>query len=380
MRKLPFSSILLGDNEGRGMAKQQTATTKRFNIRHPILLAPMAYCFDGLLDAAVILAVFCLFNVGRPAFSSVPYEPAEASNGTSAVIEISALKIPTTHLAQRGERRRPRSSGSSERKEGSRGEANYGHCTECEELEGFVPPNEISNKIRMMVGKARRDRERAVAIQKARGGIETGLEPNFIDGADCPEIDSESWAIDYSHKRPWPAIHKGVDIPQPRGTPIRAISAGTIVGKFSNEGNRKGVEIMLRHTPGQTGLPFWTYSQYTHLREMSPLAIGASVEMGQEIGKTSNTGKMGRRIRRDALHFAILYSEESEWSNDGSVVIPKESFWMDPHAFYRSVPPYESRALAALPDDKKSVPIPYMKPDGSLVPPKTNRIWPFSCQ
>ena len=110
------------------------------------------------------------------------------------------------------------------------------------------------------------------------------------------------------------AIHRGVDIPQLEGTPIRAVAEGVVVQKFANEGNRKGIEIMLRHTPAQTGLPFWTYSQYTHLLEMSPLPIGAKVALGQEIGKTSNSGKMGQRIRRDALHFAILYSERPGWA------------------------------------------------------------------
>lgn len=249
-----------------------------------------------------------------------------------------------------------------------------------EDIEGFVSVDEISDNVRLMVGKARRgNKAHAVEIQKARGGIETGLKPSFIDDADCPEIDSETWAIDYSHKRSWPAIHKGIDIPQPHGTPIRAIAAGTVVGKFRNENNRKGIEVVLRHTPEQTGLPFWTYSQYTHLLEMSPLPIGAPVKLGQEIGKTSNTGKMGRRIRRDALHFAVMYSARSEWTNDGRFVAPKDGYWMDPNAFYRIEPPYGSKSLANLPDLQKKTPVSYMKADGSLVPAKTKRIWPYTC-
>jgi murein DD-endopeptidase MepM/ murein hydrolase activator NlpD len=249
-----------------------------------------------------------------------------------------------------------------------------------EGLEGFIPPGEIAAEIRMMVGKGRkRTRNKAVDIQRARGAIETGLEPDFMGGADCPEIDSEKWAIDYSHKRRWKAIHKGIDIPQPRGTPVRAVADGMVIGKFQNERNRKGIEVTLRHTPAQTGLPYWTYSQYTHLLEMSPLPLGAKVKMGQEIGKTSNTGKMGRRIRRDALHFSILYSKRPEWSNDGDVVTPKDSYWMDPNAFYRVTPPYDSQSLVKLPADQKKIPVPYMKPNGSFVQPDTKRIWPYTC-
>ena len=188
--------------------------------------------------------------------------------------------------------------------------------------------------------------------------------PNLSNGADCPELDSEKWAIDCSHKRSRKALHKGVDISQQRGTPIRAVADGIVVGRFLNEGNKKGTEVMLRHAPEQTGIGFWTYSQYTHLQEMCPLPIG----------KTSNTGKMGKRGRRDALHFAILYSTYPQWSNAGTVVTPKDGYFMDPNAFYRLQPPYDSRSLSSLPDEQKGVPTPYMKNDGSFDPPNTKRI------
>lgn len=254
-------------------------------------------------------------------------------------------------------------------------------CRECEKLDGFVPPREIDDEIRKMVGKYKGGGgSESVAIQKARGVVETRLYPEFINGADCPEIDSEKWAIDYSHKRNKKALHKGIDIPRPRGTPIRAVADGVVVGRFMNTGNRKGIEVMLRHTPEQTGLRFWTYSQYTHLQEMSPLPIGKRVRMGDKVGKTSNTGKMGRRVRRNALHFAILYSAHPEWTNDGGVVTPKDGYFMDPNAFYRLQPPYDSLSLSRLPGSQKNVPTPYMKNDGALEPSNTKRIWPYPCK
>ena len=236
----------------------------------------------------------------------------------------------------------------------------YKSCDACQDLDGFVSPDKISDEVYKMVGKFRdADKKELVKIQKKRGVIETDLEPEFINGADCPQIDSERWAIDYSHKRQWPALHKGIDIPQPEGTPILAISDGMVVGKFRNRKNRKGIEVVLRHTPRQTGLPFWTYSQYTHLFEMSPFSIGDNVKMGDEIGKTSNTGKMGRRIRRDALHFAVLFSYSDKWSNNGRVVLPMDGYFMDPNAFYRLTPPYHSLATVKLPEKQKKVPVPY---------------------
>ena len=269
---------------------------------------------------------------------------------------------------------------------GSIGSASVGRahaaCEACRSLDGFVSPEEINDDIQRLVGKYQGGRgARNVTIQKDRGVIETGLYPAFIDGGDCPGIDSEKWAIDYSHKRGnIPALHKGIDIPQPYGTPVLAVADGVVVGRFENVRNRKGIEVMLRHNPEQTWLPFWTYSQYTHLLEMSPLAIGARVRIGDEIGKTSNTGKQGRRIRRDALHFAILASLFPEWSNDGDVLTPKDATFIDPNAFYRLEPPYESQAVGALPEDQRGTPVPYMTRDRVIVPAGSKRIWPYACR
>ncbi|MDP6222198.1 MAG: M23 family metallopeptidase [Dehalococcoidales bacterium] len=254
-------------------------------------------------------------------------------------------------------------------------------CGACEGLDGFVPPTKIHDDIRKMVGKYKGGSgKKNVAIQKARGVTETGLQPQFIGGADCPEIDSEQWAIDYSKKRGKAALHRGIDIPQPKGTPIRAVAEGVVVGRFMNKGRKDGIAVVLRHAPEQSGLSFWTYSQYTHLREMSPLPIGAKVKMGDEIGKTGNTGKMGRKVRRDALHFAIFYSTHPEWSNDGAVVTPRDGYFMDPNAFYRLDPPYDSLSMSKLPQGQKGVLVPNMKKDGGFQPPNTKRIWPYVCE
>ena len=254
-------------------------------------------------------------------------------------------------------------------------------CIECIQLDGFVKPGQVNDDIRKMVGKYNGGSgAENVAIQKSRGVTQTDLKPKFSAGGKCPTIDSEKWAIDYTHKRKRPALHKGIDIPQPRGTPILAVAAGVVVGKFLNEGNRKGIEIVLRHSSEQSGLPFWTYSQYTHLLALPKLPIGSQVSIGEEIGKTANTGKMGKRERRDALHFAILYSRFPEWSNDGVVVTPKDGFFMDPNAFYRTRPPYDSGSLYELSGSQKFIAVPYMKIDGTRVPVGATRIWPYACK
>jgi len=329
----------------------------------------------------LIIITLCFSNIDNSVVANT-FMDIKITTGTISNRKIRSHNIfentqfARSHRERKRNKRRSRSNEKSNEVTSSRKP-----CTPCTTIDGFVPMSEISDAVRIMVGKSRIvGKSDAVEIQRSRGAIETGLKPDFIGGAKCPEIDSEEWAIDYSHKRSSPAIHKGIDIPQPQGTPIQAVADGVVVGNFLNTGNRKGIEVVLRHSTQQTGLSFWTYSQYTHLLEMSPLAIGASARMGQEIGKTSNTGKMGRRIRRDALHFAIIYSKYPEWSNDGKFVTPKDGYWMDPSAFYRLEPPYDSNSLKALPQEQKENPIPYMKTDGSFLPNNTKRIWPYPCE
>jgi len=319
---------------------------------------------------------------GEPVLATVSNQPPAVSIGKLDGGRLKPQQKPFLRLAKGGGGKRQGADRQQKQKMNGDGiVALIGSCSECDGVDGFVPPREIDDKIRRMVGKYKGGGgSRNVEIQQSRGVIETGLYPEFIGGADCPEIDSEKWAIDYSYKRGKAALHKGIDIPQPQGTAILAVADGVVVGRFENDGNKKGIEVMLRHRPDQTGLTFWTYSQYTHLQEMSPLAIGTTVTMGEAIGKTSNTGKMGKRIRRDALHFAVFYSVRPEWSNDGGVVTPKDGYFMDPNAFYRQQPPYDSPSMLALPQNQKNVPVAYKKADGGIFPAGAKRIWPYACK
>ena len=254
-------------------------------------------------------------------------------------------------------------------------------CSSCKNLEGFIPPEKISSDVFRMVGRNNKNNSAdAVKIQKQRGVIITGTSPYFPLGIKCPLIDSEKWAIDYSHKRPGAALHKGIDIPQPKGTPVLAAASGTVVGKFMNSSQRKGIEIVLRHTPAQTGLPFFTYTQYTHLLELPSIPIGTKVSIGDEIAKIWNTGVMGKGIRRSALHFAVFYSESPNWSNSGRFFAPKNGYFMDPVSFYSLSGPYESKKVRALSSRKKRINVPYQLKNGTIYPSNTKKIWPFACK
>ena len=152
----------------------------------------------------------------------------------------------------------------------------------------------------------------------------------------------------------------------------------------------------MQHAPGQTGKPFWTHSEYAHLRELPALQIGSQVKRGDVVGLTSNTGISGQQARakaeapststgtgkacRSALHFSIMYSDRPDYAvlaRLGGYLVPVRARWMDPVAFYRSGLPYDSDALANLEEGKKQVQIPFQTPDGKLHPAETRRIWPY---
>ena len=257
----------------------------------------------------------------------------------------------------------------------------------------FVARGELGAEVIIAI---RRPLNGGTEAARARGMLATGLVAKFDTGVYCRTVD-DGWAMDYSEKRGRDALHGGIDIPAPRGTPVLAMAAGEVVGKFENDDGAQGLQIWLRHSPDDTGLPKWVYSQYAHLLELPPLAVGQRVRMGEEIGKTSNTGISGEearsasgppirngksgglRERRDAVHFATIYTDSPRYYRDESILIPQDSRWVDPHALYRRSGQFDSIKLAALPAESKSVEMPYVMTDGRLSPADTKLIWPYAC-
>ena len=250
-------------------------------------------------------------------------------------------------------------------------------CEECKTLDGFVSPNTIKIEIYRMAGiipgvPTNED----IEIQKKRGMIKTGLKPKFYNNAKCVTCD-DCWAIDYSHKREWVALHKGRDLPMPFNTPVLSISDGTVVGIFENKENRKGIEIVLRHLPEQSGLPFYTYTQYTHFKKIPDLTIGQKIKIGEILGPNGNSGKKGNKERRPALHFSVFYSKSPNWSSFDRGFLVEDGYWMDPLAYLKTEPPYENIKVKKL--QSKEILVGYKKKDGSIVPENTKKIWPFGC-
>ena len=249
-------------------------------------------------------------------------------------------------------------------------------------LDGLASRDAVSEETMCAIGRSRRcDIDLAVK----RGLTETGLVPVFPAGAECRGVD-ERWAIDYSYKRDRRNYHGGIDIPAPFGTPIVAVAAGTVVGRFRGERGMRGMEVVLRHSPGETGLPVWIYTEYAHLNEMSPLKVGQRVRMGETVGLTGNSGnepqsgkRGGGRERRPAIHFAVWFSTDPGFVALKRVIVPVKGYWMDPDALYRKMPPFDSYALKALPESGKRVAVSVMFADGSTEPAGTKLIWPYTC-
>ena len=76
-------------------------------------------------------------------------------------------------------------------------------------------------------------------------------------------------------------FHHGIDVAMPVGTKLTAPAPGTVVHKGNNGSG--GVTLIIRHEGNM-------HTVYYHLQKPSHLPIGATVETGQEIAFSGNTG------------------------------------------------------------------------------------------
>ena len=228
-----------------------------------------------------------------------------------------------------------------------------------------------------------RGRKCDIKLAIKRGLFETGLRPRFPENLECRGID-EGWAISYTHKRDRENYHGGIDMPAPFGTPMIAAAAGTVVGKYRGEQSYRGMEIILRHSPEDTGIPLWIYTQYAHFDEMPKHQVGQRVRMGEVLGPTGNSGitpnRRGRgKERRPAIHFAVWYSTSPQYVARRDIIIPVDGRWMDPNALFRKKLPLDSYSMKALPEAEKKVPVSVMIDDGEVIPADTKIVWPYLC-
>jgi hypothetical protein len=245
----------------------------------------------------------------------------------------------------------------------------------------LVDSKTLDRKTRCAIGRGRKCKPQAPV---KRGLLETGLGPVFPEHALCHGID-DTFALDYSFKRKRESYHGGIDLPARWGTPMIAAAAGTVVGRFMGAKSARGIEIVLRHAPEDSGLPVWTYTGYAHLDRMPDLEVGQRVARGEIIGPTGNSGVGGKKRqqstrRRPAIHFSAFYAETGNYAIHREVVIPLDGRWVDPIALYRAEMPLDSGAMLALPESEKAVPVPVMFEDGEVAPAGAKFVWPYRCQ
>ncbi len=85
--------------------------------------------------------------------------------------------------------------------------------------------------------------------------------------------------------------HTGADFSAATGTPVKAITSGTVVS--AGWGGAYGNEVVVRHADGR-------YSQYAHLSSLS-VSSGQTVSAGQQVGLSGATGN----VTGPHLHFEV---------------------------------------------------------------------------
>ena len=249
-----------------------------------------------------------------------------------------------------------------------------------QKIEGFVQPNTISLEIYKMAGiMPGPPISEDIKIQKKRGMFNTGLKAKFHNNKKLVVCD-DCWAINYSHKREGrPAYHKGRDLPMKFDEPVLAMANGTVVGLFENLMSRKGVEVVLRHTPQQSGTKYYVYTQYSHFNKWPlDLKIGQKIKVGEVLGPNGNSGKKGNKVRRPALHFASFYSKSPNWSFFKGGFLVKDGYWMYPISFYRNEEPFDNKSVKKLKSKEKNPSIGYKTKSGKILPEGTKKVWPFA--
>lgn len=224
----------------------------------------------------------------------------------------------------------------------------------------------------------------SLPIMQNRGFMSTGLKPVYPSGANCPKItsffaDPKRGDGSFRNERFYHGYHGGIDIPTPEGTPVLTIADGTVIS--TREGKSiGGIKMALQHSPEDTGLPFWLYSQYKHLQELPGIEIGAKVKKGEQIALSGLTGTVGGHYGEEGhahLHLNVFMSTTDKFKAK-KALIPVGGHWVDPLALYFGKD-LNTHSLRSLPNKDKKVKIPYVTTGGNIVPTGTRFVWPLPC-
>lgn len=214
----------------------------------------------------------------------------------------------------------------------------------------------------------------------------SGLVPAFPAAVKCPAIASAFGSptrYDGSRRPPWEfgGLHGGIDITLAEDTPLLAIAAGRVV-HAGEGGMMEGIFLWLQHAPADTGLPFWVYAKYQHLREIPRIGTGEAVRAGQVIALSGKTGTAGPHYGPAGyahLHLTTFAGRSERFEVRASRVVAEDGRIFDPLGLF--VPGLDSpEAIGRLSDDRRAVPVAYVAGDGAIQPPGSRLVWPVGCE
>jgi hypothetical protein len=214
----------------------------------------------------------------------------------------------------------------------------------------------------------------------------SGLVAVFPREAACPEIASpfgSSTRYDGSLRSltRYGGLHGGIDISLEEGTPLRALAAGKVISAGTG-GIAVGIYLWLKHSPQDTGLPFWVYSKYQHFRDLPELKAADPVVVGQIVGLSGKTGTVGKHYGPAGyphLHLTTFAGPSARYEVRDSGVSAQMSRIIDPVTVYAKGL-RDLDEIERLSGDRRNVPIPYVAEDGSVQPAGTRLVWPVACK
>ena len=223
---------------------------------------------------------------------------------------------------------------------------------------------------------------------------ENGLRPVFPGGYQCPKITSafaatSDGAGNLRDLSIHGGKHGGVDVGFNVGNPLIALSGGEVIAKGPESGNgaqMEGIFLWLRHSSEDTGLPFWTFSKYQHLKEPSPLKIGDRVKPGQVVALGGDTGTYSRKFGTSLphLHMSTFLSEHGEYEVLGSsknIVKARDSLHVDMMVlFIKGISLERARNEPTHEGIEKNLPVAVSTWEGVPSDPTARLFWPVACK
>lgn len=216
----------------------------------------------------------------------------------------------------------------------------------------------------------------------------TGLTEVFPEGFKCEPVASpfaSPYRYDGSLRRSDrnSGLHGGIDLTLKEGTPLLAVASGEVVARGEG-GQMEGIFIWLRHSPLDTGLPFWIFTKYQHLSILPELREGDRIEVGQVIALSGSTGTVGGHYGSKGyphLHLSTFYGTGSEFTVTGryrSMVHGVEAIPDDPLVLYLHGTDRLDQ-VRVLPEERRKVVVGVVSEDGTVYPEGSKMVWPVRC-